>query len=86
MLTIPFTTLMPGRLYEEYLLWLHHHGCDEEHTGYDTAYAFIREVEAGGYEVPCEVKKDAHRLYLEVRGCLPKTVKPLMSAVAEASP
>lgn len=72
MLTIPFTTLMPHRLYEEYLLWLQHYGCDEDHAGNETVYAFIRDVEAGGYEVPCDVKTDAHRLYLEVSGGLPK--------------
>jgi hypothetical protein len=75
MLTIPITTLMSQGLYEEYLFWLQRHGCDEEHAGKEMAYAFIRDVEAGGYEVPCDVKTDAHRLYLEVSGGLPKAAR-----------
>lgn len=86
MLTIPFITLMTQRLYEEYLLWLQHHGCDEEHAVNALAYTFIREVEAGEYEVPIDVKTDGHRLYLEISGCLPKAPKPTAQSLLEASP
>ena len=84
MLTIPFITLMSQRLYEEYLLWLQHRGCDEAHAGNELAYAFIREVEAGGYEVPSDVKTDAHRLFPELRGYLPKVAKPAVNTVVTA--
>lgn len=76
MLTIPFITLMSQGLYEEYLFWLQHHGCDEEHAGNEMAFAFIQEVETGGYDVPSDVKTDAHRLYVENRYCLPKSGTP----------
>lgn len=74
MLTVPFITLMSQRLYTEYLCWLQRQGWDEEPAGNVMAYAFLHAVEAGEYEVPCDVKTDAHRLYVENRYCLPKTV------------
>lgn len=86
MLTVPFITLMTQRLYEEYVLWLQHRGCDEEHAGNALAYAFIREVETGEYDVPCDVKTDGHRLYLEISGCLPKTAKSTSQSLLEANP
>ena len=71
MLTVPFITLMTQRLYEEYVLWLQHRGCDEEHAGNALAYAFIREVETGEYDVPCDVKTDGHRcIWKSVVACL----------------
>lgn len=76
MLTIPFVVLMPDALHAEFLYWLEHQGCDSDAETNGLVSTFINDVETGAYEVADQVKADAHRFYLEVKGNDPRVVAP----------
>ena len=70
MLTIPFIALLSQQLYNEFQLWLVHHGGDEEFANNRLVRAFMEDIEEGRYEVGELLREDAHRIYLELIPCI----------------